>query len=179
MKGRTVPLRVRRVVDFTRFVTAGPGPSSGRAPGRSITFSGISEEKAFRNRSLGVGTRVSCSGASVDALGAVGDRAGALQFARVHETLLRQELNATPDEAVTRLVKRLRDEPGDGAPVRESQEAIPEPAAAPGVTIPPPAIGKRRVRRATVVAIISATVTAAIVAAARREYAGRLPEFAR
>ena len=44
------------------------------------------------------------------ALAAAGDRAGALQYARVHETLLREELDAVPDAAVVALTARLREE---------------------------------------------------------------------
>ncbi|MDB4871675.1 MAG: transcriptional activator protein [Gemmatimonadales bacterium] len=42
------------------------------------------------------------------ALAASGDRAGALQHARVHETLLRQELNASPDTEVSGLARELQ-----------------------------------------------------------------------
>src|SRR2546422_2382274 len=101
----------------------------------------------------------------MNALVAAGDRAGALQFARVHESLLRQELDATPDETVTTLARRLRDEPGVGTPASESQKTIREPADAGGVTAPPPAIRKPRARWAAAVAVTSATVTAAIVVA--------------
>lgn len=45
------------------------------------------------------------------AMAAAGDRAGAIQHARVHETLLRQELDVEPDAALSRLVERLRDDP--------------------------------------------------------------------
>src|SRR5207302_3286460 len=41
-------------------------------------------------------------------LAAAGDRAGALQAARVHESLLREELDATPDAAVRDFTERLR-----------------------------------------------------------------------
>jgi DNA-binding SARP family transcriptional activator len=56
------------------------------------------------------------SGATVrlmSALAAVGDRAGALQHARVHEALLRDELELDPDPAVTRLVAELREKAPD------------------------------------------------------------------
>jgi len=43
-------------------------------------------------------------------LAAGGDRAGALQAARVHESLLREELDATPDAAVRDFAERLRAE---------------------------------------------------------------------
>jgi serine/threonine-protein kinase len=45
------------------------------------------------------------------ALAAAGDRVGALQHARVHEALVRQELDAAPDAAITTLAARLREEP--------------------------------------------------------------------
>ena len=62
------------------------------------------------------------------ALDAAGDRAGALQHARVHETILRQELGRPPDPAVTALAARLRE-----------VETAPRPAASPEVTAPRPA----------------------------------------
>ena len=61
------------------------------------------------------------------ALAAAGDRAGALQAARVHESLLREELGVALDPAVVELSERLRAEaersPGPRRP------AAPEPAA--------------------------------------------------
>ena len=61
------------------------------------------------------------------ALAAAGDRAGALQAARVHESLLREELGVALDPAVVELTERLRAEaersPGPRRP------AAPEPAA--------------------------------------------------
>jgi DNA-binding SARP family transcriptional activator/TolB-like protein/Flp pilus assembly protein TadD len=45
------------------------------------------------------------------ALEASGDRARALQFARVHTALLREELGATPSPEVTALAEQLRDTP--------------------------------------------------------------------
>ncbi|MFN2566415.1 MAG: protein kinase [Gemmatimonadaceae bacterium] len=51
------------------------------------------------------------------ALAAAGDRAGALQFARVHEMLLREEVGAAPDAAVVALAVRLRSEPAVPRPV--------------------------------------------------------------
>src|SRR6266704_3447402 len=51
------------------------------------------------------------------ALEAVGERAEALQHARLHGTLLHQELDAAPEAAVVELAERLRAE-SDGGPVR-------------------------------------------------------------
>ena len=43
-------------------------------------------------------------------LAAIGDRAGALRHARVHEELVRQELKLPPDEAMRSYARQLRDE---------------------------------------------------------------------
>src|SRR5438874_667111 len=48
----------------------------------------------------------------MQALATAGDRAGALQAARVHETLLRQELGVALDPAIVTLTERLRAESG-------------------------------------------------------------------
>lgn len=46
----------------------------------------------------------------MSAMVAAGDRAGAIQHARVHETLLREQLEVAPDAAVTALADRLKEE---------------------------------------------------------------------
>lgn len=63
-------------------------------------------------------------------LAAAGDRAGALQHARVHETLLRDQLDMAPDVAVTQLVARLRAEAERPQPVVPIQP-LPETSVAP------------------------------------------------
>lgn len=64
----------------------------------------------------------------MNALVAAGDRAGALQVARVHSTLVREELGVAPDAAIADLTDRLRAE-ADGAPALRRQAApAPEPA---------------------------------------------------
>lgn len=71
------------------------------------------------------------------ALEAVGDRAGALQFARVHTALLREEFGAAADPEVTALAERLRDLPI----ASRSASAHPlggEPVPPPTATPPPP-----------------------------------------
>ena len=45
----------------------------------------------------------------MESLAASGDRAGALQHARVHEALLREQLEIGPDPAVVELTRKLRD----------------------------------------------------------------------
>jgi DNA-binding SARP family transcriptional activator/tetratricopeptide (TPR) repeat protein len=47
----------------------------------------------------------------MQALAAVGDREGALRAARVYETLVREELEAEPDSAVTQLAEELKKKP--------------------------------------------------------------------
>ncbi len=59
------------------------------------------------------------------ALAAAGDRAGALQAARVHESLLREDLGAAPDAAVVELTKRLRAEAESS--LRPRYRAVPGP----------------------------------------------------
>ncbi|MEO5816087.1 MAG: BTAD domain-containing putative transcriptional regulator [Gemmatimonadaceae bacterium] len=63
------------------------------------------------------------------ALARAGDRAGALQHARVHEILLKQELDLEPDSAVTSLVAKLRAPPEqvDARPVVAIEQVVPEP----------------------------------------------------
>jgi adenylate cyclase len=46
--------------------------------------------------------------AYIDAAAAAGDRAAALQFARVYEELIRQELDASPDPAIAEAAGRIR-----------------------------------------------------------------------
>lgn len=71
-------------------------------------------------------------------LDAAGDRSAALTAARVHEQLLRQELDAAPDPDVARLAEQLRERPdrserpervGAGAgPSAPSSSALPSPS---------------------------------------------------
>jgi DNA-binding SARP family transcriptional activator/TolB-like protein/Tfp pilus assembly protein PilF len=68
----------------------------------------------------------------MNALEASGDRARALQFARVHTALLREELGATPSPEVVALAERLRD-----APTTAIIDSIPQVTDA-----PPAAVGR-------------------------------------
>lgn len=70
------------------------------------------------------------------ALEAAGDRTGALQHARIHTTLLRTELDAEPDAAITALAERLRREPP--APTPEARVAVAPTATVPAAPAPPP-----------------------------------------
>ena len=56
------------------------------------------------------------------ALADAGDRTGALQFATVHEAVVRQQLGAEPDGAVAQLVDQLRAGEDDLAAVRSSAQ---------------------------------------------------------
>jgi serine/threonine-protein kinase len=66
------------------------------------------------------------------ALAAAGDRGGAIQHARVYESLLRQELDAAPDPEIVRLAEQLRQEPV-ASPV-----SAPGAAAARSADVPAP-----------------------------------------
>ena len=75
------------------------------------------------------------------ALDAAGDRAGALQHARVHAALFRDEFDAEPDPEVVRLTERLRREPvaRAAAPVADAGEERPAPPVVPELVTSPPA----------------------------------------
>lgn len=103
----------------------------------------------------------------MEALDAAGERAAALQHAKVHETLFRQEFDAEADPAVAALAERLRSEPNGrrvtagGAQARDDaglevpsvtlpSARRPGAAADPGVGAPPlpPAAAPSRSGRA-------------------------------
>jgi TolB-like protein/DNA-binding SARP family transcriptional activator len=104
--------------------------------------------------------------ALMHALDAAGGRAGAIQHARIHATLLREELDAEPDAAVAAFAERLRREPRpspepapSGPPA--SFSAIPvstsTPAFAPSlpaVSAEAPAAPPRRARRVLATAAV-------------------------
>lgn len=84
------------------------------------------------------------------ALEAAGDRTGALQHARVHAALLREEFDTVPDPEVTAFAERLRLEP----PARTAPEPVairlarpaPHPDPAPAASRGAPGAGKRPAR---------------------------------
>jgi Tol biopolymer transport system component/DNA-binding SARP family transcriptional activator len=63
------------------------------------------------------------------ALVAAGDRAGALQHARIYEALMEQELDAPPDREVLALVAELRSADGAAGRTGEGPTAVSTPAA--------------------------------------------------
>jgi serine/threonine-protein kinase len=67
------------------------------------------------------------------ALAASGDRAGALQHARVYETLVRQELETAPDASVTAYATKLRDAPEQAIPVAPPKRRTPAAIRRPSV----------------------------------------------
>jgi TolB-like protein/DNA-binding SARP family transcriptional activator len=75
--------------------------------------------------------------ALMESLAAAGDRAGALRYARVHTTLLKEEFEADPDPAVTELEERLRHEAA--GPVATPPQTEPLTPASPTDSITPPA----------------------------------------
>jgi TolB-like protein/DNA-binding SARP family transcriptional activator len=73
----------------------------------------------------------------MQALDAAGDRAGALQHARVHAVLLREQLDAPPDAEVAAYAERLRLEPPAPTPSAPTPPAPPPRAHVPAAPTPP------------------------------------------
>jgi DNA-binding SARP family transcriptional activator/TolB-like protein/Tfp pilus assembly protein PilF len=105
-----------------------------------------------------------------------GDLAAALQFARVHEEIVRAELDAEPDPAVASLVKELRlarDGPGPTAVAAPSGDQPVSVEPPPASDVPPSApdvprlTGARaRWRRTGLVAVVAGLAALAVVATA-------------
>ncbi|HWA59086.1 MAG TPA: BTAD domain-containing putative transcriptional regulator [Gemmatimonadales bacterium] len=72
----------------------------------------------------------------MESLAAQGDVAGALQHARVYETLIRQELDLPPDRDVVALAARLRDG-ASGESASPAPVALPAPPPVPVAETPP------------------------------------------
>ena len=110
------------------------------------------------------------------ALAASGNTAGALQHARIHETLIRSELDAAPDASVLRLAERLRAEPLTPLPAAAAKSV--SPAAPPPVGVPasqprssiPIASDDPRLRRSAPLRLLTTTTWHAVetAKAARR-----------
>ncbi|HWB43746.1 MAG TPA: BTAD domain-containing putative transcriptional regulator [Gemmatimonadales bacterium] len=100
------------------------------------------------------------------AMADAGDRAGAIQHARIYQTLLRQEIEADPDPEVVALAERLRQEPArrvSPSPARAPQPAAPVEVA---TTESPPRAG-RRPNPALWIAAVCLTLLAAGIGARR------------
>ena len=82
------------------------------------------------------------------AFAAVGDPGAAIRHARVHETLLREELDAPPDARIAQLVKTLQSPSATtaSAPAPKQAQPAPAPLPAPNAASPAPAmaIGPRK-----------------------------------
>jgi len=108
------------------------------------------------------------------ALEAAGERAAALQHARIHGMLLHQELDAAPEAAVVELAEHLRAE-SNGGPARPSQRDGPRALDAEVITAAaPPA--RRRAITASLQLVVGVALLTAIGAAlvARSDRHGRL-----
>ena len=82
----------------------------------------------------------------MQALARGGDRTGALQLAQEHESVLREELDVGPDEALVELTEGLRSESHKHRLVPEpGGEDHPAPEVEPGDNQVPPEISRRRI----------------------------------
>ena len=94
-----------------------------------------------------------------------GDRAGAIRHARVHEQLIKQELELEADAEVAALAQSLRSEAVDAQPRASPSAAAsapPAPGSIPGGTATHPAPPHRMHKRGALVALLVAAVGAII-----------------
>jgi serine/threonine-protein kinase len=112
------------------------------------------------------------------ALDRSGDRAAALQHARIHATLLAEEFGTEPDAAVAELAASMRAQPIAPAPLPPKPSpaaAAPEPEHA-AVAAPPSVAAQPRARRRrwpAAAAVIAIAVAAAVAARGRASEAGK------
>jgi TolB-like protein/DNA-binding SARP family transcriptional activator/Tfp pilus assembly protein PilF len=122
----------------------------------------------------------------MEALAAAGDRSGALQHARVYESLMRQELEAPPEPEVMALAGRLRAEAHASALPQPHPVSTPVPASDPGEfpepaetpiadahVHPAPRSSRRPASRTTVTALVLASVALCLVLAGSRLWPGQ------
>ena len=111
----------------------------------------------------------------MEALAAVGDRAGALRHARIFETLVGEELGATADSPVSALVERLRTSvtlaavaasvQADEQSARDTTAPAPGPAGADPAREPAVLERRRLLHRLPLRAVMPATATLVALAA--------------
>lgn len=122
-------------------------------------------------RALASADRLSSTAAAglIRALTAAGDRIGALQFARVHEEIVRAELDVEPDASVTSLVNELRlvrlDSTAGAALSTNRARSHVAPASASVETTPLTPRGARRLTRLRIGIVASVVALALIVGA--------------
>lgn len=122
------------------------------------------------------------------ALAASGDPAGAIQYARVHETLLREELNVAPDPEVAAFVRQLESrtrlgEPlppadhveGAGSGSQAKSSSAPAPEAEPVRAGAAPPARWRRLRRPVIIVAALVTLIAVAVAITKETPASPTP----
>lgn len=96
---------------------------------------------------------------------ASGDRAGALSHARAHAAALQRELDAAPEEEVSRLVDRLRAEDALPRPPRvETGPAGADPDSAPVLQQSAPPVAPQRGRPGRTMIVIGLAAAAAFIA---------------
>ena len=118
----------------------------------------------------------------MESLAAAGDRAGALQHARVHEALLREQLEIGPDPGVVELARRLREPalsvvapaPLPTLPALPTADVPPDDGAAATEVVAPPVVAsgrlvsvwepppRRALRRPLLVLLALATILVAL-----------------
>lgn len=113
----------------------------------------------------------------MNALAAAGDRAGAIRHAQVHGAMLRDEIGAEPDPAVTALAERLRIGPvpvNEIAPGSANVQRDPSPPSAPP-PLPPLTRDSRRRRSRGALAVAVVALIALAGLATRRWLAPSTP----
>ncbi len=93
------------------------------------------------------------------ALISAGERSAALEFGRVHENLVRQELGVSPDPSVSELLRRLRSQ-GELGDEPSTSSAVVRMSAAPPAPAPPPRLKWRLAVGAGVLAVFVTVVLA-------------------
>lgn len=119
----------------------------------------------------------------MEALAAAGDRAGAIQHARVYELLVEQELDLPPDKEVLALADRLRRDADRPAEVPAGDAATPviewkvaQPSAMPSITTAPAGsspitVSQRSIARWSIAGIVGLLVVGAAFAVRGRSTA--------
>jgi DNA-binding SARP family transcriptional activator/TolB-like protein len=105
----------------------------------------------------------------MEALAALGDRAGAIAHGRLHTELLRRDFEAEPDRTFERLMSRLRESSVTGEHVAARGPVGPKPASPVGhpavpEPLPPPPVPKRAVPGTRAAVIAGALVAVCVLA---------------